>query len=255
MKIDIKDFFASCPKGVAHRGFHDLDAPENSEAAFKSAIKHHLPFECDVHLSKDGELIVCHDSSLLRVTGKEGIIEELSLEEIKHYHLEDGSSLLTLDELYSFWKEKVPLVLELKVATDNEKPLASRVRSFLKKVKDLSKLVLISFSEEVLEELTDVPFNRGLLIGEKKDLSYKKRHSYDLSKYDFIDLNVLFLHFPMFSTYRKNGGFILTWTVRSKGDYLLSKSRADCPTWEVVDCRDKKEDRKINSFLIEKAIN
>ena len=253
MKVNINDFFLSCPKGVCHRGYHDLERPENSKAAFLHAIECGLPFECDVHLSKDGNMFVSHDSNLLRLCGKDGIIEDLNSEEIKTYHLEDGSTPVSIDELYELWGEKVPLVLELKVVNDNHATVASRVRGFLSKVKDHSKLVLISFSPEVLDDLADVQFNRGLLIGEKRDLSYKQRHSYDLSKYDFIDLNVLFLHFPMFHTYKKNGGAILTWTVRNKRDYNLTKKYADCPTWEKIDCRSKKEERKINSFLEELA--
>ena len=55
-------------KGIyAHRGYHDKPAvPENSLAAFKRAIARGWGAELDVHLIKDGTLVVFHDSELER---------------------------------------------------------------------------------------------------------------------------------------------------------------------------------------------
>ena len=48
----------------AHRGFHDKPhIPENSLAAFSRAIKHGFGAELDIHLTKDGKLVVFHSSS------------------------------------------------------------------------------------------------------------------------------------------------------------------------------------------------
>src|SRR5262245_62449338 len=51
---------------IAHRGARAF-APENTLEAFASAARLgcHM-FELDVHLSKDGELIVVHDDDLVR---------------------------------------------------------------------------------------------------------------------------------------------------------------------------------------------
>ena len=69
--------------GIAHRGLHNDEFTENGLKAFENAIKHNVPFEFDIHLTNDGQLVVCHDENLIRTTGKEGIIEDLSLNEIK----------------------------------------------------------------------------------------------------------------------------------------------------------------------------
>lgn len=79
-------------KGICHRGLYNDIYPENSLGAFNNAITHNLAFELDIHLTLDGYLVVCHDSNLLRATGKDGIIEELTLRKIKEeYKLLDGS--------------------------------------------------------------------------------------------------------------------------------------------------------------------
>jgi glycerophosphoryl diester phosphodiesterase len=54
----------------AHRGGgHEM--AENTTGAFKNAIAKGLNFmECDVHLSKDGEVVVAHDARLKRMCGR-----------------------------------------------------------------------------------------------------------------------------------------------------------------------------------------
>ena len=48
----------------AHRGLHDKAKPENSLAAFQAAMEQGYGSELDVHLMKDGNLAIIHDSSL-----------------------------------------------------------------------------------------------------------------------------------------------------------------------------------------------
>ena len=86
--------------GIAHRGLHNSEYTENGMKAFTNAINHGVAFEFDIHLTKDNELVVCHDEDLKRTTGKEGIIEDLTLKEIKdNYRLLDGGEVPTLKEV------------------------------------------------------------------------------------------------------------------------------------------------------------
>ena len=48
----------------AHRGLHGEGIPENSMTAFTAAKDAGYGMELDVHLMKDGNLAVIHDSSL-----------------------------------------------------------------------------------------------------------------------------------------------------------------------------------------------
>ena len=81
--------------GVAHRGLHTETITENSLSAFKNALEHNISLELDVHLSKDNELFVCHDASLKRTTGKEGIIEDLTSKNLAY---DPNAKLLTEDK-------------------------------------------------------------------------------------------------------------------------------------------------------------
>ena len=65
------------PWAYAHRGLHDAARPENSMAAFRAALNQGYGVELDVHLLRDGNLAVIHDSLLKRTTGEEGRVEQL----------------------------------------------------------------------------------------------------------------------------------------------------------------------------------
>ena len=96
-------------KGIAHRGLHNEIYTENGLKAFKNALDNNLAIELDIHLTKDKKLVVCHDSNLKRTTNKEGIIEELTLEEIENnYTLLDGGKIPTLEDVLSLVNEQVP---------------------------------------------------------------------------------------------------------------------------------------------------
>ena len=94
-------------EGIAHRGYHNEKFTENGMKAFENAIKHNLPIELDIHLTLDNELVVCHDEDLKRTTGKEGIIERLTLKEIKdNYRLLDGGEIPTFIEVLNLFQRK-----------------------------------------------------------------------------------------------------------------------------------------------------
>ncbi len=67
----------------AHRGASTCH-PENTLEAFSTAIKQGADgIELDVHLSKDGEIVVAHDARLERVSNGTGYINDHTLEELK----------------------------------------------------------------------------------------------------------------------------------------------------------------------------
>ncbi len=53
---------------ISHRG-ESVDAPENTLAAFKTAVDRGFGFECDVYLSADKRVFTFHDGDLTRTTG------------------------------------------------------------------------------------------------------------------------------------------------------------------------------------------
>ena len=68
----------------AHRGLHSKthEIPENSMSAFRAAIQKNYGIELDLHLTRDGELVVFHDDDLKRVCGRPERPEDLTAAEL-----------------------------------------------------------------------------------------------------------------------------------------------------------------------------
>ena len=68
---------------IAHRGSHS-NVPENTLAAYEKAIKEGADYvEIDLRSTKDGHLVIMHDESVMKMTGKKALVKDLSYSEIK----------------------------------------------------------------------------------------------------------------------------------------------------------------------------
>ena len=71
------------PLSVAHRG-HSIAYPENTLEAYRKAIELGVEMiECDVNITRDGKLVMIHDSTLDRTTSGSGRVSAASWEEIR----------------------------------------------------------------------------------------------------------------------------------------------------------------------------
>lgn len=114
---------------VAHRGFHDpsdsLNRPlENTLEAFLSvwSLPESLQMcECDVTTTKDGVVVVGHDSNFDRLAKtksalSQAYVETKTFDELRDLELKDGSRVLSLEELLQNL-QKYPqgrLIIEIK---------------------------------------------------------------------------------------------------------------------------------------------
>lgn len=84
---------------IAHRAGAGI-APENSLAAVDKALGLGVDaIEVDVHLTADGELVVCHDDDIGRTTNGEGRIGDMTLEQIRAYRIVDTKGNVTVEPL------------------------------------------------------------------------------------------------------------------------------------------------------------
>jgi glycerophosphoryl diester phosphodiesterase len=99
---------------IGHKGANAI-APENTLMAFKKAIELKADMvEFDIYKTKDGEIVIIHDSDTLSTTGVHGLIKDMTLEEIKKLDAGEGEKIPTLLELIKIAKEKVCLQIEIK---------------------------------------------------------------------------------------------------------------------------------------------
>ena len=108
----------------AHRGLHGDGIPENSMAAFRAALEAGYGIELDVHLLKDGSLAVIHDYALVRTTGCDGKIEDLTADQLANYPLEGTEETIpNFRDVLALYAGKAPLIIELKAIDGNHAAL------------------------------------------------------------------------------------------------------------------------------------
>lgn len=108
----------------AHRGLHDAAKLENSMAAFRAAVDSGYGVELDIHLLRDGNLAVIHDSSLKRTAGVDIRVEDLAAEELAQYYLcGTGETIPQFRQVLDLFAGKAPLIVELKVVDGNHAAL------------------------------------------------------------------------------------------------------------------------------------
>ena len=140
---------------VAHRGASH-DAPENTLASFKLGYKQHADGdELDIHLTKDGKIVVNHDYDTLRTGGLNKKIVDQTLEQLRTLDAgkwgdwkEKGFSekLPALDEVLALIPNGKKLFIEIKV---HEEILPALADSLKKAGKNPEQTPLITFHYDV----------------------------------------------------------------------------------------------------------
>lgn len=113
---------------IGHRGAAAL-RPENTLAGFQLAIDLGVDgVECDVHLTRDGQIVVMHDEDVSRTTNGTGRVADLDLAQIRRLDAGRSQKIPTLMELLDLVAGRCHLYCELK-ADGTEKPVVEAVLS------------------------------------------------------------------------------------------------------------------------------
>ncbi|GGD81913.1 glycerophosphodiester phosphodiesterase [Paenibacillus nasutitermitis] len=140
---------------IAHRGAAG-EAPENTMAAFQLALEQGCDaIELDVHLSRDGQLIVCHDSTIDRTSDGTGEISNLLAEELKRVDAGRwfgeqyaGERIPLLTEVFDLVPPGVMVNVEIKDTSGHR--LEPVLLELLKREGRLDNVVVSSFDHESL---------------------------------------------------------------------------------------------------------
>lgn len=140
---------------IAHRGASAY-APENTQAAFDLALDMGADaLETDVRLTRDGVLVLCHDSSVDRISNGHGQVAAFTLDELRRLDFGAwfaecfaGERVLTLEEFLALYAHRCHLVIEIKEPGLEEKLLSLVTREGL-----LRGVVFTSFLLECLDNV------------------------------------------------------------------------------------------------------
>jgi len=129
---------------IAHRGGGDMFM-ENTLSAFRGVEKLGVDaVECDVQVTKDGQLAVIHDPDLRRTAGIDLKVKDLNAEELKKMKLNERENIPMLEDVFE--AIGIPVVVELK----SMEAVSSIIKLFTMNPDLLSRSVLISFFHDAL---------------------------------------------------------------------------------------------------------
>ncbi|MEJ5079986.1 MULTISPECIES: glycerophosphodiester phosphodiesterase [unclassified Ochrobactrum] len=226
---------------IAHRGLHDLNNTrwENTLAAFDAAAKAGFAIECDVHLTKDGSVIVFHDDDLERLTGQKGRISDLTLAEATALKIGGTNDHApSLREMLDLVAGRVPVVIELKGIEGRDDGLVAAV------AKDLAsyegEAAIMSFDHYLVRLFpSDAPGIPGGLTAEGTQMKHFEAHFSMLAhQISFVSYNVHHLPNPFVSFVREKLDLpVISWTVRNPEMKTHSDLNVDQITFEGFDPR------------------
>lgn len=212
-------------KFIAHRGLSGLEK-ENTMCAFVSAgARSYYGVECDIHKTKDGKYVVCHDSNVKRVSGIDANINTLTYEEISNIHLIDNfdnikKPFLTIplfeDYLDCMKKYNKYCVIELKDEfSDNDISIILNHIN-LRNYKD--KCIIISFSLTNLVKVRQVDrtIKMQYLVS-----GYSKAVLENCVKYNMsLDIDYTFLTKQIIDDFHKYGLEVNAWTINDSDEAI-----------------------------------
>ncbi len=163
MNAQARNFFLRSherPVVIAHRGASG-DAPENTLAAFREAIRQKADaIELDVQQTRDNKLIILHDPWLQRTTSGRGLVSSKNLKQIKaldagswHSPRFAGERVPTLEEVLDTFGVKTHYVIELKFYRPNPGRFARRVYDAVASRKLLDHTLFLSFDPRLLSQI------------------------------------------------------------------------------------------------------
>jgi len=160
---------------IAHRGFSSR-FPENTMLAFEKAIEAEVDgFECDLRLTADGEVVLFHDDDLKRLCSTTGSIERMTWKDVSALRVLGREKIPHLQDVLETYQPKV-INLEIKPSS-REAVVVESVFRLLSKVNTTSRLLISSFSLEVLRSVDTMDPNRhaaelGILLETKSISQY-----------------------------------------------------------------------------------
>ena len=159
----------------AHRGASG-HAPENTLPAFDLAAKMGADgVELDVQMTKDGEIVVCHDETINRTSSGKGRIKEYTLTELKQFDFSygnlayEGVQIPTLEEVMDLLDPTgLTINIEIKTGIIFYPEIERKLLDLARRKNWEDRVIYSSFNHETLRTLhqLDPSVQTGILYAD-----------------------------------------------------------------------------------------
>ncbi|MCM3711705.1 glycerophosphodiester phosphodiesterase [Sporosarcina luteola] len=235
---------------IAHRGASAYE-PENTLPSFELAEDLNADYvELDIHLTKDGELIVMHDDDVKRTTEATGKIKDFTLAELKELTAneekgekvtvsgrdeEEAYEIPTLREVVEQMKGDLRFVIELK-DTEQYPGIEEELVRLMKEqqligsdAKGYPKAVILSFDKTALKQVhkidPEIPLIQLISFDEGEEAALTKKELKDILSYaSGINVSYEALTPPFVNTMHGEGLAVYAYTVNDAEAALRLKA-------------------------------
>lgn len=202
---------------TSHRGYSD-EAPENTIPALMLAIDSLADFvEIDVRQTRDGEIILLHDASLYRTTGKDEYVWNMDYADILKLDAGSGfarkyagTKIPTLKEALMLCKGRINLNIEIKQGR-RDIDFVSDIMELIDEMDMEEQCMFSSTSYRYLKEIKG--YNMELYTGYIVSAAYGDY--FDDKNIDFFSVNSSYLTKESVDRAHGYGKGIYAWTVNS----------------------------------------
>lgn len=197
-RLSLREAFATGRILVfGHRGAM-AKAPMNTMASFQLAYEQGADgVELDVHLSKDGHIVIVHDFTVDASTDGQGDVSDFTLAELKRLDAGGwfaekfaGERIPTLDEVFEGFANKLYVNVELKSRFEDGSDIAAAVSDCIRRHGLTEQTIVSSFDARLLQRFREIcpEAMMGYLHGPDvsaimDEVSHEARHPW----HDFID--------------------------------------------------------------------
>nr|WSX73194.1 glycerophosphodiester phosphodiesterase family protein [Streptomyces sp. NBC_00899]WSX80740.1 glycerophosphodiester phosphodiesterase family protein [Streptomyces sp. NBC_00899] len=201
---------------VGHRGVMGVE-PENTLRSFRRAEQAGLDqVELDLHLSKDGALVVMHDAEVDRTTDGSGLIRDLTLAEIRTLDAGLGERVPVFEEVLDAVDR--PIQAEIK-----DTAAARALADTLRERGATERVSVLSFHDDALAEihslLPDVP---TVLVAGKLGPDIVPRAQAVGAR--LVSLDLTQLNLDVVRRCQAAGIAVMAWTVNTAQDWALARA-------------------------------
>jgi glycerophosphoryl diester phosphodiesterase len=216
------------PIKIAHRGFSGK-YPENTLLAFKKAIEEKVNMiELDITTSKDGEIIVFHDSTMLRVSGINKHIRDLSFDKINDidagswFNLQySGLKIPKLTDVFKLIDDTILINIEIKhdAVSFFNRNLERKLLSLIKEHKMENKVVICSFNPMIVNRIRKLEpkISTAYLITQNVNSFLIYLLSKINARYVYIDFN--YLNQKNIKKLKSGGLKVIAFTLNSPNEF------------------------------------
>lgn len=142
------------PQLIAHRG-GPVYKPENTLAAFRNAIDSGADWlEFDVQRTKDGVLVVFHDTTVERTTNGSGNVADLTFDQLQALDAGDGERVPAFKEVIALAKEAGVGILPEAKSPHLYPGIEAEILAEIKELDYLGRTGIQSFNHELLDSIT-----------------------------------------------------------------------------------------------------